>query len=210
MEYHGDWGLKLFPSFNPDGTPLLDKDGNQVFHTRFDPRYPPFTNLERDPNGRPDLGETGPVTGSMGPITSGSASSAARDGDRNGRGRLFRGLANVPNFIIGDDPENLKTGNDTIEGGENLRPYSAPGFTREGEHIEGIGDDILFGGPGDDDIYADRIAPWNRRSIRGRRRSIRKATGSPESRATIVFRLGGARRAFRRRWRGRDPRRCGQ
>ena len=45
MEYRGDWGLKLFPSFNPDGTPLLDKDGNQVFHTRFDTRYPPFTNL---------------------------------------------------------------------------------------------------------------------------------------------------------------------
>ena len=70
----------------------------------------------------------------------------------------FEGMPNVPNFIIGDDGQNLKTGNDTIEGGENLRPYSDPGFTREGEHIEGIGDDILFGGPGDDDIYADRIA----------------------------------------------------
>ena len=159
MELHGDWGLKLYPSLNADGTPMLDANGNQVFHTRFDLRYPPFTNLERDPNGRPDLGETGPLTGLDGADHiwlgefGGSGWAIGMGGDD-----YFEGMPNVPNFIIGDDGQNLKTGNDTIEGGENLRPYSDPGFTREGEHIEGIGDDVLFGGPGDDDIYADRIA----------------------------------------------------
>ena len=160
MELHGDWGLKLYPSLTADGTPILDENGNQVFHTRMDVRYPPFTNLERDPNGAYEGFEQGhALTGLDGADHiwlgefAGSGWAIGMGGDD-----YFEGLANVPNLIIGDDGQNLKTGNDTIEGGENLRPYSAPGFTREGEHIEGIGDDILFGGPGDDDIYADRIA----------------------------------------------------
>ena len=31
MELHGDWGLKLFPSFNADGTPILDAERQSGF-----------------------------------------------------------------------------------------------------------------------------------------------------------------------------------
>lgn len=160
MEYRGDWGLKLYPSTNPDGNVLLDEDGNPIFETRRDPRYPPFTNLERDANGTFELDQSSPITGLDGSDhiwlgeSNGSGLAIGMGGDD-----YFEGMPNVPNFIVGDDHQNLKTGNDTIEGGENLRAYGTyPGFTREGEHIEEIGDDILFGGPGNDDIYADRIA----------------------------------------------------
>jgi Ca2+-binding RTX toxin-like protein len=162
MELHGDWGIKLYPSLTADGTPILDANGNQVFHTRFDLRYPPFTNLERDPDGADEGFEQGhALTGLDGADHiwlgefGGSGWAIGMGGDD-----YFEGMRNVPNLIIGDHPPSLlgPAGNDTIEGGENLRPYSAPGFTREGEHIEGIGDDILHGGAGDDAIYADRIA----------------------------------------------------
>ena len=125
-----------------------------------DSRYPPFTNLERDPNGAYEGFEQGhALTGLDGADHiwlgefAGSGWAIGMGGDD-----YFEGMPNVPNFIIGDHRRISNTGNDTIEGGENLRPYSSPGFTREGEHIEGIGDDILFGGAGDDAIYAVRIA----------------------------------------------------
>jgi Ca2+-binding RTX toxin-like protein len=161
MELHGDWGLKLYPITYSDGTPVLDSNGNQVYGPRPDPRYPHLMNLERDPNGRPDFGEQAqPLMGLDGADHiwlgefGGAGSAFGLSGDD-----YFEGKVSVPNRIVGDHVGNYLgySGNDTIEGGESLRPYSDPGFTREGEHIEGIGDDILIGGPGDDQIYADRI-----------------------------------------------------
>jgi Ca2+-binding RTX toxin-like protein len=161
LELHGDWGLKLYP-VTYDGQPILDSNGNPIYETRADPRYPHRMNLERDPNGRPDFGEQShPLTGLDGPdhIWLGEFGGA---GEAFGLGGddYFEGFPNAPNRIVGDHLGNFLgySGNDTIEGGENLQPYSSPGFTREREHIEGIGDDILIGGLGDDEIYADRIA----------------------------------------------------
>ncbi|HEX4893026.1 MAG TPA: putative Ig domain-containing protein, partial [Hyphomicrobiaceae bacterium] len=176
MELHGDWGLKLYPVYyyNEDGTPMLDVSGNPVpvldpygeplMETRVDTRYPHEYNLERDINGDPDFGEQlHPLVGMDGAadhIWLGEFGEAGRAFGLGGDDYL-EGMANVPNAIFGDGGRGLLpsgSGNDTIEGGESLAPYSDPGFTREGEHIEGIGDDIIYGGPGDDQLYADRIS----------------------------------------------------
>jgi Ca2+-binding RTX toxin-like protein len=63
--------------------------------------------------------------------------------------------------MISDDARGSNAGeggNNVFEGGENSTVHHLDGIMFNGERIEASGDDIIYGGTGDDRIYADRMA----------------------------------------------------
>ena len=154
MEFHGEWGWKRYQTLDRDGNPIPGE-----FHSQTDFRYPHLHNSERDAAAPPATTSVdGVIVGGPWPdhIWTGYQWQTVGAGGDD----YIEGWANVPNFISDDggDPDYGEGGNDVFEGGENAFVHPPDGQSFHGEKIETSGDDIIFGGTGDDEIYADRIA----------------------------------------------------
>ncbi len=152
LEYHGDWGVRLYPSAL--GNP---------YEVRRDERFadtPGYLNLERDPaqaEGNVIEGLVQTINGTDGPdrLFAGSRDSNLTVTGWGGND-LIHGTQGVPNLLVGDSGSNFlgSIGNDLIEGGvAGPVLLGQPEFN--GRTITNAGDDSIFAGPGDDVAFAD-------------------------------------------------------
>lgn len=171
MEYHGDWGLKYYPAFNEDGSPMLDDNGEHVHYAKRDERYPHLDNLERDSSTSWDTPLRTYVIGGItyyGPPGTTSAPTMSHiHGHEELADRVWMADANGvdvaytyggADVIFGSGTAWQQVlagaGDDWVEGGGNTANNVLDTRTYLGREVS-LGDDEIHGGSGNDVLYGE-------------------------------------------------------